>query len=417
VNAADGVFERVLFVHAHPDDETIATGGTIAALVDRGAGVTVLSCTRGERGEVIPAELKHLEGDGSALARVREAELAAAMEVLGVADHRCLGAADARLAGLPPRRYLDSGMRWGAAGAEALDELDPASLCAAPLGEVAADVAAVLRESGATAVVSYDAHGGYGHPDHIRAHDAAVRAAEVLGVPFFAIVADDVEPGGTAGVAAADDLVVDVSSVIARKTDALRAHRTQVTVEGSSFALSSGPFREIGTEERFRREEPDSSAGEREAESIAWHDLGRGPRAIASALAFLMGVALGAIGTVNHQWGYPAGFPVGTIAALILVAALVAGLRLVFATRVVPFWASVGILVALVVLTLGGPGGSVLVPANGAGYGWSYGAAAIIALVLAWPNLAGVAKQTPHRGSTARDTMEAQSDRKGRLVS
>lgn len=416
MNAADRVFERVLFVHAHPDDETIATGGTIAALVDRGAGVTVLSCTRGERGEVIPAELKHLEGDGPALARVREAELAAAMEVLGVTDHRFLGAADARLAGLPVRRYLDSGMRWGASGAEALDVLDPASLCAAPLGEVAADVAAVLQASGATAVVSYDAHGGYGHPDHIRAHDAAVRAAEVLGVPFFAIVADEVEPRGTAGGAAADDLVVDASSVIGRKTDALRAHRTQVTVEGTRFALSSGPFREIGTEERFRREEPDSSAGSREPE-IAWHELGRGPRVIAGALAFLMGVALGGIGTVNHQWGYPAGFPIGTIAALILVAALVTGLRLVFATRVVPFWASVGILVALVVLTLGGPGGSVLVPANGAGYGWSYGAAAIIALVLAWPNLAGVTRQSPRPGPTARDTMEAQSDRKGRLVS
>lgn len=418
MNAADGVFERVLFVHAHPDDETISTGGSIATLVDRGAGVTVLSCTRGERGEVIPPELKRLEGDGPALARVREAELATAMEILGVTDHRFLGEADARLDGLSPRRYLDSGMRWGAAGAEALDELDPASLCAAPLGEVAADVAAVLRASGATAVVSYDAHGGYGHPDHIRAHDAALRAAEVLGIPFFAIVAP--------GSAATDDIVVDVSSVIGRKTDALRAHRTQVTVDGTRFALSSGPFREIATEEHFRREGRRRGEQRRavtrhaqgQEESTAWHELGRTSRVVACALALLMGAALGGIGTVNHQWGYSAGFPLGVIAALALVAALVTGLRLVFATRIVAFVASVGILVSLVVLTVGGPGGSVLVPANGAGYGWSYGAAAVIALVLAWPKLAVPHPPRPSPVSSAtRDTMGTEPDTKGRPAS
>ncbi len=404
---------HVVFVHAHPDDETIATGGTIATLVDQGVGVTVLSCTRGERGEVIPEELKHLEGDGPALAEYREGELARAMEVLGVTDHRFLGAQEARLAGLPPRRYLDSGMRWGADGAEALEQLDPGSLCAAPLGEVAADVATVLETSVATTVISYDAHGGYGHPDHIRAHDAARRAAEVLGIPFFAIVA----PGDDAVA----DIVVDVSSVIERKTDALRAHRTQVTVDGDRFALSSGPFREIAAEEHFRREGRRPTAARRAArqeESTAWHELGRTSRVVACVLAVLMGAALGGIGTVNHQWGYSAGFPLGVIAALALVAALVTGLRLVFATRIVAFFASVGILVSLVVLTVGGPGGSVLVPANGAGYGWSYGAAAIIALVLAWPSLAVLhPTPLPQAPPATRDTMEAEPDTKGRPAS
>ena len=426
MNEADRPFEsvlldRVLFVHAHPDDETIGTGGTLATLVDRGAGVTVLSCTRGERGEVIPPELKNLEGDGPALARYREGELAKAMDILGVTDRRFLGEPDARLAGLAPRRYLDSGMQWGVDGAEALDRLDPDSLCAASLGEVAADVATVLEASGATAVISYDAHGGYGHPDHIRAHEAALRAAAVLGVPFFAIV-PPVDGAGTDDGRAAGDIVVDVSSVIGRKTDALRAHRTQVTVYGDRFALSSGPFQMIATEERFRREGQRRAAGRYGAgqeESTAWSDLGRPSRVIACALALLMGVALGGIGTVNHQWGFSAGFPIGAIAALVLVAALVTGLRLVFATRIVPFFASVGLLVSLVVLTVGGPGGSVLVPANGAGYGWSYGAAAIIALVLAWPNLAMLHPPVPHPpvphpSQTARDTMEPEPDTKGR---
>lgn len=431
MNEADRPFEsvlldRVLFVHAHPDDETIGTGGTLATLVDRGAGVTVLSCTRGERGEVIPPELKNLEGDGPALARYREGELAKAMDILGVTDRRFLGEPDARLAGLAPRRYLDSGMQWGVDGAEALDRLDPDSLCAASLGEVAADVATVLEASGATAVISYDAHGGYGHPDHIRAHEAALRAAAVLGVPFFAIV-PPVDGAGTDDGRAAGDIVVDVSSVIGRKTDALRAHRTQVTVYGDRFALSSGPFQMIATEERFRREGQRRAAGRYGAgqeESTAWSDLGGPSRVIACALALLMGVALGGIGTVNHQWGFSAGFPIGAIAALVLVAALVTGLRLVFATRIVPFFASVGLLVSLVLLTVGGPGGSVLVPANGAGYGWSYGAAAIIALVLAWPNLAVLHPpvphppqphpSVPHPSQTARDTMEPEPDTKGR---
>lgn len=406
---AGAVPGQVLFVHAHPDDETIATGGTIATLVDRGVGVTVLSCTRGERGEVIPPELKQLEGDGPALARYREGELAAAMGILGVTDHRFLGDADARLAGLPPRRYLDSGMRWGADGAEALENLDAGSLSAAPLGEVAADVATVIEAIGATAVISYDAHGGYGHPDHIRAHDAARRAAGVLGVPFFTIVPPDDDE-------VAADVVVDVSPVIGRKTDALRAHRTQVTVEGGRFALSSGPFREIVAEERFRREgRRVAGYGARRAESTAWHELGRTSRVVACTLALLIGAALGGIGTVNHQWGYSSGLPLGVVAALALVAALVAGFRLVFATRIVAFFASVGILVALVVLTVGGPGGSVLVPANGAGYGWSYGAAAIIALVLAWPNLAVPHPARPPQASSAsRDSMGGEPETKGR---
>src|SRR5690554_2536102 len=107
---------HVLFVHAHPDDETISTGGTIATLVDAGVGVTVVTCTRGERGEVIPAELVHLEGDGPKLAEHRMGELADAMRILGVEDHRYLGEQSARLADLPPRRYLDSGMVWDSSG-------------------------------------------------------------------------------------------------------------------------------------------------------------------------------------------------------------------------------------------------------------------------------------------------------------
>ncbi len=372
---------RLLFVHAHPDDETITTGGTIAVLIDAGHRVTVLSCTRGERGEVIPPELQYLEGDGPALAAYRESELAEAMRILGVTDHRYLGAPGARLTGLEPRRYLDSGMRWGSHGAQAPAVLDVASLSAAPLGEVAADIATVIQDLDATAVISYDASGGYGHPDHIRAHDAARHAAEVMGVPFYEILTDGV---GAEPI----DVTVDVTSVLARKTDALRAHRTQVTVEGGRFALSSGPFHEIAGVERYRL----GAAGV--GGSSAWKDLGVTARIVACGLAAVVGVALGGIGTVNHQLVLGVGgvrLPSGVIVALLLVLALMVGLRLVFVSRIVPLAAGIGILLAVAVLTVGGPGGSVLVPANPAGYSWSYGAAMIVAIVLVWPRI-GVAR-------------------------
>ncbi|MEO7122220.1 MAG: PIG-L family deacetylase [Lacisediminihabitans sp.] len=413
MNAADRIVASVVFVHAHPDDETITTGGTIARLLDEGSAVTVLTCTRGERGEVIPAELKYLEGDEPALARWREEELTHAMTVLGVTDHRFLGASDARLAGLPPRRYVDSGMRWGADGAEALDRLDPESLCAASLGEVAADIATVLEAAQATAVISYDSRGGYGHPDHIRAHDAARYAAEVMGVPFYAVQADG-------SVGAEQDISVDVSAAFDRKQNALRAHRTQVTVEGDTFALSSGPFREIARVERYR----EVAAKPRE-DSVVWSDLGGGSRVIACVLAALVGLALGGIGTVNHQLVLGLGaarLPSGVILALLLVAALMVGLRLVFVSRILALAAGIGILIAIAVLTVGGPGGSVLVPANPAGYSWTYGAAAVVALVLVWPRLPGSHHRDVSASATvggdgvssgARDTMEAAQTTKG----
>ncbi|HEY5231597.1 MAG TPA: PIG-L family deacetylase, partial [Galbitalea sp.] len=180
--------ERVLFVHAHPDDETIDTGGTIARLVVSGAQVTVLTCTRGERGEVIPADLQSALKSPSAMAKLRNAELQQAMKALGVTDHRYLGDANARWSSGGPRTYLDSGMQWGSDGAEATGEVDPTTLTGAEFREVASDVAAVVLELLPSAVVSYDERGGYGHPDHVRAHDAARRAAQVYGVPFYSVL-------------------------------------------------------------------------------------------------------------------------------------------------------------------------------------------------------------------------------------
>lgn len=381
--------EHVLFVHAHPDDETITTGGTIATLVARAAAVTVLTCTRGERGEVVPRELKHLEGDGLALAEVRTVELAAAMRALGVTDHRFLGDPGARIAGGEPRRYLDSGMQWGANGAEALPDVDPASLASADFGEVVSDVATVIAAVQPTAVVSYDESGGYGHPDHVVAREAALHAALVMWVPFFSIV----PPGGESS----GDRVVDIAPMLSAKTDALRAHRTQLTVNGDSIVHSGGQVEPIGVIEAFRQYgDPPTSAFDWAALGLAW-------KVLTALIAVALGVAVGLIATVNHQLAaalFGQQVPVGVVVSLLVCAALLVGGRLYFGTRIVAACAALGLLVVVALFSGAGPGGSVLVPANPVGWTWVIGPAVIALIVLAWPRPGTFSRATMGRSPT-----------------
>ncbi|MBC7589929.1 MAG: PIG-L family deacetylase [Salinibacterium sp.] len=360
--------ERVLFVHAHPDDETITTGAAIATLIERGAIVTVLTCTRGELGEVIPEELRHLAG--TELCVERERELHDAMTALGVTDHLFLGLGDARWEGQPPRRYLDSGMTWGARGAVALETIDVESLAAAELGEVAADIAAVIIAREPDVVVSYAADGGYGHPDHVRAHDATRAAAEVMGVPFYVVDSPGSRPG---------HVRVTSVPVIDRKRAALSAHRTQVIVEGDTFSLSSGEPRAIDAVESFTRVHP-SGAG--------FHEQSLFSRVAALVVATLLGAFTGVTLTAAHQAAVAIGsvtIPWGIIAAVAITAAILIGMRVVFETRLVAGCAAVGLLGASALLAIQTSGGSVLVPANTAGYTWTFVPVVIAAIVLAWP--------------------------------
>lgn len=358
--------QRVLFVHAHPDDESISTGATIATLVAAGDSVTVLTCTRGERGEVIPDDLAHLEGtDG--LGPVRELELAAAMAALGVRDHRMLGSDDARWQGRDPRVYRDSGMRWSGSGtARALDTMDPWSLTSADLGEVAADIAAVMAEIEPDVVVSYRADGGYGHPDHIRVHQATRTAAEVMRVPFYVIDPD-----------ARQGLTVDAAPVLERKRAALAAHRTQVTLEGDTFSLSSGAPRRLAEPERFRRLKPPVT-------EFAGYSLVA--RIAICLIALVVGALAGVVLTVSHQ-ATVAGIPWGIIVAIVVSTALIAGLRLVFVTRLVAAAAATGLLGASALLSVQTQGGSILVPDNIVGYIWTFAPVVVSLVVLAWPRV------------------------------
>jgi N-acetyl-1-D-myo-inositol-2-amino-2-deoxy-alpha-D-glucopyranoside deacetylase len=162
---------RLLFVHAHPDDETLTTGVTMAAYASRGHDVHLLTCTLGEEGEVIPQALAHLGFNREdTLGSWRREELRAAMSVLGVA-HSVLGEDPDR--GIASR-YRDSGMA-GTASAERPDAFVHADLC-----EAAAMVAAHIRTLRPDVVVTYDEQGGYAHPDHIQTHRVTMAALSLL---------------------------------------------------------------------------------------------------------------------------------------------------------------------------------------------------------------------------------------------
>ncbi|TYP86786.1 N-acetyl-1-D-myo-inositol-2-amino-2-deoxy-alpha-D-glucopyranoside deacetylase [Blastococcus xanthinilyticus] len=267
---------RILLVHAHPDDETITTGATMARYVAEGAGVTLLTCTLGEEGEILVPGLAQLAADrADQLGGYRIAELRAAMAALGVDDVRFLGGAG---------RYRDSGM----IGTPANEH--PRAFWNADPAEAVAHAVAVVREVRPQVVVTYDPDGGYGHPDHIQAHRVAMRAVEAAADPGFApelgpawtvakvywsCVPRSALRAGAAALAAAGDAVsftrppdpgtapfavpddevtttVDAAAFVDRKADAMRAHATQLTVQGGFFALSNDLGQQLVGVEHYR---------------------------------------------------------------------------------------------------------------------------------------------------------------------
>jgi N-acetyl-1-D-myo-inositol-2-amino-2-deoxy-alpha-D-glucopyranoside deacetylase len=156
---------RVMLVHAHPDDETINNGSTMALYAALGAQITLITCTRGEEGEVLIPDLAHLAAhETDALGDHRVEELAQAMAALGVTDHRFLGEG--------VKRYRDSGMM----GTDANNR--PDTFWSADFDEATQSLVSVIDEVKPHVLITYDEFGGYGHPDHIQAHRVAMAAAE-----------------------------------------------------------------------------------------------------------------------------------------------------------------------------------------------------------------------------------------------
>ena len=271
---------RVLLVHAHPDDETINNGATMAMYAALGASVTLVTCTRGEEGEVLIPELSYLAANATdSLGQHRVTELALAMKELGVADHRFLGEG--------VKLFRDSGMM----GTEPNNR--PDVFWQADLEEASDLLVRIIDEVKPHVLITYDEFGGYGHPDHIQAHRVAMRAAEksawdIPKIYWNVMPISVIQEGIDAmkgidsdfwGAEKAEDLpfakddsfvhaLVDGNAYVEKKMNAMKAHATQIAVDGPFFALSdnvglqvwgneyytlvkgekSGPFNEKGYE-------------------------------------------------------------------------------------------------------------------------------------------------------------------------
>lgn len=266
---------HLLFVHAHPDDETITNGATMAKYVAAGFGVTLVTCTAGEEGEVVVPDLAHVaSAHEDRLGEVRREELAQAMAHLGVSDHRFLGGFG---------RYRDSGM-IGTPQNE-----HPNCFWRADLREAATELARVIRELRPAVLVTYDDFGGYGHPDHIKTHQVATYAValaaaatyEIDGLAHWdvpkvywtampkgamreaaaALAAQGVENEFTAmsfddvPFACDDSLVtttIDAGDFHEQKTAALKSHRTQIEFNTGFFQMLGAVDRRLFAVEHYR---------------------------------------------------------------------------------------------------------------------------------------------------------------------
>ena len=246
--------KRLLLVHAHPDDETINNGVTMAKYAASGVQVTLVTCTRGEEGEVLVTELANLASDkDDKLGEHREVELKDAMAQLGINDFRFLGA--------PNKKWRDSGMM-----ATPQNERGDV-FWQADLDEASHELVKIILEIKPQVLITYDEFGGYGHPDHIKAHRVAMRATELaaeqgwqiskiywntmprsviqMGIEKMKEVGSDFF-----GAQSADDLpfakpdelvttVVNAPEYVPQKLAAMKAHATQISEGGPFFALSN----------------------------------------------------------------------------------------------------------------------------------------------------------------------------------
>jgi LmbE family N-acetylglucosaminyl deacetylase len=250
----------VVFFHAHPDDECVLTGGTLAKLAIAGHRIVLVMATRGEHGEVADGVL----ADGETLGEHRTVELEAAASVLGVSRVEWMG-------------YVDSGMQ------DTVTNDLPGSFWRADPVEAAERLARLLRAEEASTLVVYDDHGAYGHPDHVQVHRVGIRAAELARTPvvyeatfdrdrmvaqLLALQAEgldglpDEPPDESLGVSS--ELIttrIDVSAQADVKRRAMGCHRSQIGETSFFLSLRGEQFAAVfGTEEFIRRGAPAGTA-------------------------------------------------------------------------------------------------------------------------------------------------------------
>ena len=355
--------KKVLLVHAHPDDESLFTGHVIADRASSGAEVMILTLTRGERGRVKLEDLKPLEGNLASMGEFRSNELKNALNQLGDVKHKFAGT----------RAYLDSGMRLNAFGkpikSRRSDEMSLSSVSTAVISD---DIYQVLKQFKPDAVITYNRKGGFGHPDHKKAHEATAMALRRFArdskfrTPQFWVIA---EPGERF------DAEVGGVKTAPKKRAALEQHASQVSIGRDTYWLVPGREFRFDTPERLRK-----------ASTRPWLWL----KPVFLALwALPLGILLGFAGTLLHSVtaSDEARTPIGLAVALVMTFSLAVALRLLRNSRGALYLMSFTLAGTVFWLSRPSPAGDALIIDNDAGNIWIYGSLIICAVVILFPKL------------------------------
>ena len=355
--------KKVLLVHAHPDDESLFTGHVIADRAQAGAEVMVLTLTRGERGRVKLEDLKPLEGNLASMGEFRTNELRNALAELGDIKHKFAGT----------RAYLDSGMRLNSLGKPVKPRrTDEMALSSVSTAVVADDIYQVLKDFKPDAVITYNRKGGFGHPDHKKAHEATAMALRRFSreyksrTPKFWVIA---EPGERF------DAEVGGPKTAPKKKAALESHASQVAIGPETYWLVSG--------REFRYDAPERL---RKASTTPWLWL----KPIVIALWSLpLGILLGFAGTLLHSVTAADSnrTPIGLVVALVLTFAVAVALRLLRNSRGALYLMSFTLAGTVFWLSRPTAAGDALIIDNQAGNIWVYGSLIICGLVILFPKL------------------------------
>ncbi|QAV71375.1 PIG-L family deacetylase [Salinibacterium sp. UTAS2018] len=369
--------QRVLVIAARPEDEAYVFGATIATLVQRGTELIVLSCSNNATAAIaaspatggvptVTAENAFAPAPATAtsdndVSAVSEEPAASVddivREILGITAHHIL--------------REDNGRQFRTLDARAL----------------ASDIAAAITALKPDVVVSYakESSGTARGDEALLVHEATALATELAGVPFYTASAVPVDRG----------VAVSSATALAFKRRATEIYRNEIPV-GESISTPVEYLR------RLRRRE------------LVIGERSRGERAILAMVSLVLGALVGVVLTAVHQSSFALGdvrIPWGVVVSVTLVTALILGLRLIYDTRVAAGFASLGVLFMSAVLASVMPGGTILIPANTAGYVWTFAPVLVVLIVVGWPR---VNRQV---ASASRANIELNSPVKGADIS
>lgn len=368
---------RLLIVHAHPDDESLFTGHVIAHALRGGSEVRVVTLTRGEMGTTEVKDLEYLNEDSQAMALFREQELSQSLEAFPGVEHRYLG----------QRAYRDSGMRinaWGKVGKPR--KLDEMSLSAAGTSVVGEDIASEIKDFKPDVVLTYDSKGGYGHPDHKAAHAAVAWAIRHLAKKRIRPqLWEIVEPGKSFDVEFGDEETAEV------KRAALLAHSSQIEISGDEIVYNGKTRMLLTDRERLRKTSPSPLLQLKPVLTYLW--------------AVPTGILVGIAGTLLHRSVDGSGFPIGLVVALSMVGSLALALRMLRNSRGALYLMSFSLIATVFLMAQRQPGGELFITTelggnffDSVGNLWAYGSIVLVGLIMVFPQLRGSAwKQQANR--------------------